>query len=69
MPPHPHNVDVKALLRIAVVLTIPIACNRSTADFMISSPLMTERCEVVVKDYGDYIHRPLEGLDENSITN
>jgi methylglyoxal synthase len=56
-------VDVKALLRIAAVCNIPIACNRSTADFMISSPLMAERYEVAVKDYGDYIHRPLEGLD------
>ena len=64
MQPHPHDVDVKALLRIAVVYNIPIACNRSTADFMISSPLMADRYEVVVKDYGDYIHRSLDGLGE-----
>lgn len=57
MQPHPHDVDVKALLRIAVVYNIPIACNRSTADFMISSPLMDEEYEPVVKDYSDYINR------------
>lgn len=60
MQPHPHDVDVKALLRIAVLYNIPTACNRSTADFMISSPLLEEKYEPVMKDYTAYIKRTLE---------
>jgi methylglyoxal synthase len=59
MEPQPHDVDVKALLRIAVVYNIPIACNRSTADFMISSPLINEEYHPVIKDYEKYIHRKI----------
>ena len=40
LEPHPHDVDVKALLRVAVVHNVAIACNRATADFVLSSPLM-----------------------------
>lgn len=60
MQPHPHDVDVKALLRISVVYNIPVACNRSSADFIISSPLVDEDYEVVMKDYSDYISRELD---------
>ncbi|MEO5739681.1 MAG: methylglyoxal synthase, partial [Vicinamibacterales bacterium] len=45
LAPHPHDVDVKALLRVAVVYNVPIACNRATADFLLSSPLMEEEYE------------------------
>ena len=45
LEPHPHDVDVKALLRIAVVCNIAIACNRATADFVLSSPLMKREYE------------------------
>ena len=55
MQPHPHDVDVKALLRISVLYNIPMACNRSTADFMISSPLLEKEYNPVIKDYSKYI--------------
>ena len=57
MEPHPHDVDVKALLRISVLYNIPTACNRATADFMISSNLFNEEYKPTVKDYKGYIKR------------
>lgn len=60
MQPHPHDVDVKALLRIAVVYNIPIACNRSTADFMISSPLLGLEYKPAINDYSRYLDRNVE---------
>jgi methylglyoxal synthase len=47
----PHDPDVRALLRMTVVWNIPVACNRSTADFMIASPLMSERYDRLVPDH------------------
>jgi methylglyoxal synthase len=57
MQPQPHDVDVKALLRITVVYNIPTACNRSTADFLISSHLLKETYQPRLVDYSQYISR------------
>jgi methylglyoxal synthase len=58
----PHDTDVKALLRIAVVWNIPVACNRASADFMISSTLMTGEYKRQVTDYEPYRARQVETL-------
>ncbi|MGQ8335364.1 methylglyoxal synthase [Sunxiuqinia sp. A32] len=60
MQPQPHDVDVKALLRIAVLYNIPTASNRSTADFMISSKLFHQEYKPTVKDYSTYIKREVD---------
>ncbi len=60
MQPQPHDVDVKALLRISVLYNIPTACNRSTADFMISSSLLDAEYEPKLKDYSGYIERAVQ---------
>lgn len=57
LEPHPHDPDVKALLRIAVVWNIPIACNRASADFLISSSLMPMEYQRLVTEYEGYGHR------------
>ena len=63
MQPHPHDVDVKALLRISVLYNIPSACNLSTADYLISSSLMDEDYHPKVRDYSDYLNRSIPGAD------
>jgi methylglyoxal synthase len=63
LEPQPHDPDVKALLRMAVVWNIPIACNRASADFMISSPLMDAEYHRLVPDYSGYQNRKID-LDQ-----
>ena len=53
----PHDTDVKALLRIAVVWNIPVACDRATADFVISSPLMSGEYKRLLPDYTKHVER------------
>ena len=60
LEPQPHDVDVKALLRIAVVYNTPMACNRATADFILSSPLMDEEYERHVAPPGRIARRPTD---------
>lgn len=59
MEAQPHDPDVKALLRLAVVWNIPVASDRASSDFLMTSPLMHEEYEAVIPDYSGYIKRKL----------
>ncbi|MBP7497482.1 MAG: methylglyoxal synthase [Bacteroidales bacterium] len=62
MQPQPHDVDVKALLRASVLYNVPTACNRSTADFIISSDLFNEEYNPIIEDYNNYISRNVDNF-------
>jgi methylglyoxal synthase len=64
LTPQPHDSDVRALLRIAVVWNIPVACNRASADFMIASPLLSDTYERFSPDYHSYTARMDEDQEE-----
>ena len=59
LEPMPHDPDVKALLRLAVVWDIPLACNRISADYLITSPLFSKEASRRRPQYEDYVNRPL----------
>lgn len=63
LEPAPHDPDVKALLRLAVVWNIPVACNWASADFVISSPLMHTTYERLLPDYENYRNRLAPDLE------
>lgn len=57
MEAQPHDPDIKALLRLAVTWNIPFACDRATADFLLTSPLMHGNYTCIIPDYSSYIKR------------
>lgn len=56
----PHDSDVKALIRMAVTWNIILACNRTTADFILTSPLMNEDYKIAEPDFSEYLNRKLK---------
>ena len=59
MEAQPHDPDVKALLRVAATWNIPVACDRATADFIFTSPLMHDEYETLLPDYSAYLKRKI----------
>jgi methylglyoxal synthase len=65
MEAQPHDPDIKALLRLAVTWNIPIACDRATADFILTSPLMQQEYETTLPDYSSYLRRRVQFFKES----
>jgi methylglyoxal synthase len=65
MEAQPHDSDVKALLRLCVLWNIPMACDRATADFLITSPFMHEEYETQLPDYSEYLNRAIKKQDDD----
>ena len=63
MQAQPHDSDVKALLRLGVAWNIPMACDRATADFIITSPFMHGEYDAMLPDYSAYLSRPIKEDD------
>lgn len=57
MEAQPHDSDVKALLRLGVAWNILLACDRATADFVLTSPLMQDEYDIIIPDYSQYMNR------------
>lgn len=60
MEAQPHDSDVKALLRLGIAWNIIMACDRATADFIMTSPFMHETYDAAVPDYTNYLHRQIK---------
>jgi methylglyoxal synthase len=60
MQAQPHDPDIKALLRLGVVWNIPFACDRATADFLLTSPLMHGEYDTIIPDYASYLGRNMK---------
>lgn len=69
MEAQPHDPDIKALLRLAVVWNIPVACDKATADYILTSPLMNQEYDSVLPDYAGYLERLAENPAQKTTGN